>query len=98
MKQGTNILPKTPTGVDGLNEITGGGFPQGRPTLICGGAGSGKTILAIQFLVKGITEYNEPGVFMSFEESASDLIQNVRSLGFDLEKSIAQKKTKDRLR
>jgi circadian clock protein KaiC len=94
MKQGNTILPKTPTGIEGLNEITGGGFPKGRPTLICGSAGSGKTVLAIQFLIKGITEDDEPGVFMSFEESASDLIQNVRSLGFDLEKSIAQKKLK----
>ena len=94
MKQGNNIFPKTPTGVDGLNEITGGGFPKGRPTLICGSAGSGKTILAIQFLIKGITECNEPGVFMSFEESAKDLTQNVKSLGFDLEKLIAQKKLK----
>jgi circadian clock protein KaiC len=94
MKQGNTIFPKTPTGIEGLNEITGGGFPKGRPTLICGSAGSGKTVLAIQFLIKGITENNEPGVFMSFEESANDLIQNVRSLGFDLEKSIAQKKLK----
>jgi circadian clock protein KaiC len=94
MKQGNTIFPKTPTGIDGLDEITGGGFPKGRPTLICGSAGSGKTVLAIQFLIKGITEQDEPGVFMSFEESASDLIQNVRSLGFDLERSIAQKKLK----
>src|SRR5579862_4752774 len=94
MKQGNAIFPKTPTGIEGLNEITGGGFPKGRPTLICGSAGSGKTVLAIQFLIKGITENNEPGVFMSFEESANDLIQNVRSLGFDLEKSIAHKKLK----
>ena len=94
MKQGNNVFPKTPTGVDGLNEITGGGFPKGRPTLICGSAGAGKTILAIQFLIKGITECNEPGVFMSFEESAKDLTQNVKSLGFDLEKLIAQKKLK----
>ena len=94
MKQGNTIFPKTPTGVEGLNEITEGGFPKGRPTLICGSAGSGKTVLAMQFLIKGITEYNEPGVFMSFEESAKDLAQNVRSLGFDLEKSIAQKKLK----
>jgi len=94
MKQGNTIFPKTPTGIEGLNEITGGGFPKGRPTLICGSAGSGKTVLAIQFLIKGITENDEPGVFMSFEESASDLIQNVRSLGFDLERSIAQKKLK----
>ena len=94
MKQGNTIFPKTPTGIEGLNEITGGGFPQGRPTLICGSAGSGKTVLAIQFLIKGITDYDEPGVFMSFEESAYDLIQNVRSLGFDMERSIAQKKLK----
>jgi circadian clock protein KaiC len=94
MKQGNTIFPKTSTGIEGLNEITGGGFPKGRPTLICGSAGSGKTVLAIQFLIKGITEDNEPGVFMSFEESANDLIQNVRSLGFDLERSIAQKKLK----
>jgi circadian clock protein KaiC len=94
MKQDYNIFPKTPTGVDGLNEITGGGFPKGRPTLICGSAGCGKTVLAMQFLIKGITEYNEPGVFMSFEESAKDLAQNVKSLGFDLERSIAQKKLK----
>jgi circadian clock protein KaiC len=94
MKQDSNIFQKTPTGVDGLNEITGGGFPKGRPTLICGSAGCGKTVLAVQFLIKGITEYHEPGVFMSFEESAKDLTQNVKSLGFDLEKLIAQKKLK----
>ncbi len=94
MKQSNNIFPKTPTGIDGLNEITGGGFPRGRPTLICGSAGSGKTVLAIQFLIKGITEYGEPGVFVSFEETARDLTQNVRSLGFDLERAIAQKKLK----
>src|ERR1700693_6098464 len=87
-------LPKTPSGIEGLDEITGGGFPKGRPTLICGSAGCGKTVLAMQFLIKGITEYNEPGVFMSFEESPKDLTQNVKSLGFDLEKSIAQKKLK----
>lgn len=94
MKQSNTIFPKTPTGVTGLDEITGGGIPRGRPTLICGTAGSGKTVLATQFLIKGITDYNEPGVFMSFEESAKDLTQNARSLGFDLEKSIAQKKLK----
>lgn len=85
-------FPKTPTGVEGLDEITDGGFPQGRPTLICGGAGCGKTLLSMQFLIKGITEYNEPGVFMSFEEPSKDLTLNVKSLGFDLEKLKADKK------
>ena len=77
-----------------LDEITGGGFPKGRPTLICGSAGCGKTLMGIQFLVKGITEFDEPGVFMSFEETSKDLSQNVRSLGFDLDKLISQKKLK----
>ncbi|GGF06032.1 circadian clock protein KaiC [Flavobacterium limi] len=86
------VFPKAPTGVDGLDEITNGGFPKGRPTLICGGAGCGKTLLSMQFLIKGITEYNEPGVFMSFEEPSEDLTLNVKSLGFDLEKLKADKK------
>lgn len=86
------LFPKTPTGIEGLDEITEGGFPKGRPTLICGGAGCGKTLLSMQFLIKGITEYNEPGVFMSFEEPSNDLSLNVKSLGFDLEKLKADKK------
>jgi circadian clock protein KaiC len=86
------ILPKSSTGVDGLDEITNGGFPKGRPTLICGGAGCGKTLLSMQFLIKGITDYNEPGVFMSFEEPSDDLTLNVKSLGFDLEKLKKSKK------
>ena len=85
-------LRKTPTGISGLDEITNGGFPKSRPVLICGSAGCGKTLFAAQFLVKGITDYNEPGVFMSFEESPSDLAQNFKSLGFDFEKLQAQKK------
>lgn len=85
-------FPKAQTGVEGLDEVTGGGFPKGRPTLICGGAGCGKTLLSMQFLIKGVTEFNEPGVFMSFEETSRDLSLNVRSLGFDLEKLKAQKK------
>jgi len=84
-------LPKAPTGVQGLDEITGGGFPRGRPTLICGSAGAGKTLLSMEFLVCGAIEYNEPGVFMAFEETASELAQNVRSLGFDLD-DLARKK------
>jgi circadian clock protein KaiC len=82
-------LPKTPTGISGLDEITGGGLPRGRPTLICGPAGCGKTLFAIEFLVRGITEFNEPGVFVAFEESIDDLIANVASLGWDLAKAEA---------
>jgi circadian clock protein KaiC len=78
-------LPKAPTGIQGLDEITGGGLPRGRPTLVCGGAGCGKTLLAMEFLVRGATDHGEPGVFMAFEENAAELAQNVRSLGFDLE-------------
>ena len=85
-------LPKSPTGIQGLDEITGGGLPKGRPTLICGGAGCGKTLLSMEFLVRGAIEYNEPGVFMAFEEAAKDLTQNVASLGFDLKDLIARKK------
>jgi circadian clock protein KaiC len=85
-------FPKSKSGIEGLDEITGGGFPKGRPTLICGSAGCGKTLMGIQFLVKGVTEFGEPGVFMSFEESSKDLSQNVQSLGFDLDKLISQKK------
>src|ERR1700723_1498952 len=85
-------LPKAPTGIQGLDEITGGGFPRGRPTLICGSAGAGKTLLALEFLVRGAIEYNEPGVFMAFEETATELAQNVRSLGFDLEELEKEKK------
>jgi len=87
-----NIFPKTPTGIDGLDEITGGGIPQGRPTLVCGSAGCGKTLFAVQFLAKGIMHYNEPGVFMSFEETSDDLAKNVISLGIDLNKLILDNK------
>ena len=77
-------LAKTPTGINGLDEVTGGGLPRGRPTLICGPAGSGKTLLAMEFLVRGATQFDEPGVFIAFEESAEDLAANVASLGFDV--------------
>jgi circadian clock protein KaiC len=85
-------LPKVPTGVTGLDEITGGGFPQGRPTLVCGAAGCGKTLLAMEFLVRGATEFDEPGAFIAFEETAEELTQNVRSLGFDLDELQAKGK------
>lgn len=77
-------LPKSNTGIRGLDEITTGGLPSGRPTLICGAAGSGKTLFSMEFLVHGATKYNEPGVFMAFEEKAEELAINVASLGFDL--------------
>jgi circadian clock protein KaiC len=85
-------IPKSPTGIIGLDQITGGGLPQGRPTLICGSAGCGKTMLAMEFLVRGATEFHEPGVFMSFEETDKELGENVRSMGFDLAGLCARKK------
>ena len=85
-------LPKAATGIQGLDEITGGGLPRGRPTLVCGGAGCGKTLLAMEFLVRGATEFGEPGVFLAFEETAEELAQNVRSLGFDLAELAEQNK------
>ena len=77
-------LPKCPTGIQGLDEITGGGLPLGRPTPVCGGAGCGKTLLAAEFLVRGATQFGEPGVLMAFEETEAELKANVASLGFDL--------------
>src|ERR1035438_830141 len=88
----SKTLPKASTGIQGLDEITGGGLPTGRPTLISGGAGSGKTLFGMEFLVRGATQYNEPGVFMSFEETIPDLTKNVASLGFDLDRLVAEKK------
>lgn len=78
-------LAKCPTGINGLDEITGGGLPQGRPTLLSGGAGCGKTLFAMEFLVEGARKYNEPGVFVSFEENSEELAKNFSSLGFNLE-------------
>ena len=85
-------FPKSPTGIQGFDEITAGGLPKGRPTLVCGGAGCGKTLFGIEFLVRGATQYNEPGVFMSFEETNEELTINVASLGFDLEDLVKNKK------
>ena len=85
-------LPRCPTGIQGLDEITGGGLPRGRPTLVCGGAGCGKTLLASEFLVRGATQFGEPGVFMAFEETEAELKANVASLGFDLEGLVRRKK------
>jgi circadian clock protein KaiC len=83
-KQDVDVLEKCPTGIRGLDEITKGGLPRGRPTLICGGAGSGKTLFAMEFLMRGAMDYGEPGVFMTFEETPEDLAKNFISLGFDL--------------
>ena len=85
-------LPKCPTGIHGLDEITNGGLPRGRPTLVCGGAGCGKTLFAVEFLVRGAMQFGEPGVFMSFEETSAELKSNVASLGFDLARLIRHKK------
>ncbi len=87
-------IPKTLTGITGLDEITGGGIPKGRPTLVCGEAGCGKTLLSLEFIVRGATEFDEPGVFMAFEEKSEELAMNVASLGFDLHKLQTDKKIK----
>ena len=91
-KHNLKRLEKCPTGIKGLDEITEGGLPRGRPTLICGSAGCGKTLLAMEFITRGVTEFNEPGVFMAFEENAEELATNVASLGMDVKKLIQQKK------
>ncbi len=88
----TTLLPKCPTGIQGLDEITGGGLPRGRPTLICGGAGCGKTLFGAEFLVRGAVQFDEPGVLMVFEETEKELTANVASLGFDLAGLISRKK------
>src|SRR5512140_1596204 len=87
----TKPLTKVPTGILGFDEITGGGLPEGRPTLICGGPGCGKTLFSLQFLINGV-KHGETGVFVAFEETADDLVQNVRSLGFDLADLVKRKK------
>jgi circadian clock protein KaiC len=84
-------IRKAPTGIRGFDEITGGGLPAGRPTLVCGSAGCGKTLFGMEFLVRGAVEHGEPGVFLAFEETAEDLSKNVASLGFDLDDLVAKK-------
>src|ERR1043166_2563928 len=88
----TTHLPKSLTGIQGLDEITGGGLPRGRPTLVCGSAGCGKTLFAAEFLVRGASEFGEPGVLMSFEETEKELTANVASLGFDLADLVRRRK------
>ena len=85
-------LAKSRTGIRGLDEITFGGLPRGRPTLVCGRAGCGKTLFSVEFLIHGVIDYDEPGVFVAFEETEEDLTKNVASLGFDLDKLSRQKK------
>src|SRR5580698_9110747 len=85
-------LEKTPTGIPGFDEISEGGLPKGRTTIVCGGAGCGKTMFGIEFLARGAQEYNEPGVLMAFEETPEDIARNVASLGFDIEALANQKK------
>src|SRR6476660_3482026 len=92
MSAAMNSLPKSRTGIEGFDELTGGGLPTGRPTLVCGSAGCGKTLFAMEFLIHGAMEYKEPGVFLAFEETPEDLGQNVASLGFDVNDLIAKKK------
>lgn len=87
-------LPKTLTGIIGLDEITEGGLPTGRPTLICGEAGCGKTLMSVEFIVRGAVQFDEPGVFIAFEEKSDELAANVASLGFDLKKLQAENKIK----
>ncbi|RYF65151.1 MAG: circadian clock protein KaiC, partial [Cytophagaceae bacterium] len=87
-------LPKTRTGIAGLDEITGGGLPKGRPTLVCGSAGCGKTLFSMEFIVRGALEFDEPGVFIAFEEKSEELAMNVASLGFDLKQLQADKLVK----
>jgi circadian clock protein KaiC len=86
------LLKKTPTGIHGFDEITDGGLPGGRPTLVCGSAGCGKSLFGLEFLVRGATQYGEPGVLMTFEERAEDIAINVASLGFDTDALVAKKK------
>src|SRR6185312_8590916 len=85
-------LPKASTGISGLDEITDGGLPRGRPTLVCGSAGCGKTLLAMEFLIRGATQFGEPGAYITFEETEEELAQNVRSLGHDVERLVAEGK------
>ena len=89
-KQDADVLEKCPSGIRGLDEITKGGLPRGRPTLICGSAGSGKTLFAMEFLMRGAMDYGEPGVFMTFEETPKDLAKNFISLGFDLHEMMSR--------
>src|SRR5579859_7772026 len=88
----STVLKKVPTGIVGFDDITGGGLPAGRPSLVCGGAGCGKSLFAAEFLMRGAMQFHEPGVLMTFEETADDIRKNVASLGFNIADLIARKK------
>jgi circadian clock protein KaiC len=92
LKTSRTSLPKALTGIEGLDEVTGGGVPKGRTTLVCGSAGCGKTLLAMEFLAHGALQYHEPGVCIEFEETTEKLMANVRSMGLDLRQLVKRKK------
>src|ERR1035437_1021799 len=91
-KKSNFIFPKSLTGIQGLDDITTGGLPKNRPTLLLGNTGCGKTIMAMEYIVNGIVMFNEPGVFMAFEEKTDELVVNVKSLGYDLDTHLANNK------
>jgi len=84
-------LAKAPSGITGLDDVTFGGFPRGRPTLICGGPGCGKSLMGLEFLCRGALQYGEPGVLMTFEETVDDIRKNIASLGFDVDELVRKK-------
>src|SRR5215831_17873272 len=86
------VLEKVPTGIRGLDQVTHGGFPKGRTALVCGGPGTGKTLLGLEFLVRGAVLFNEPGVCIAFEETAEELITNMASLGYNIPALVKAKK------
>ena len=91
-KEKPHQLEKSLTGITGFDQVTNGGLPKGRPTIVCGGPGCGKTMFAMEFLVRGATQFNEPGVLITFEETGDEMTKNVASLGFDLKALVARKK------
>ena len=92
MREADIALRKVPTGIRGLDQVTHGGFPKGRTALVCGGPGAGKTLLGLEFLVRGAELYNEPGVCVAFEETVDELTTNMASLGHNLNKLVKTKK------
>lgn len=93
-----DVLSICPTGITGVDEITGEGLPKGRPTLVCGGTGCGKTLLAMEFLVRGATQFNEPGVYMPYEEKSEELAKNFASLGLSPSANVPQSRSSGKSR